>query len=193
VTGPPSRARWVYSTAKSLAEHVVFGLGPHGLRFWIVRPFNPYGPGLDADAFVTATLWRLASGRKPVLIGGGEQTRCFTYVADVVAGIVAALEHPMAQGRAYNIGSTTPWRIADALGVFEAEVLGSERRAHEDRVGSQVFGDGYEETSIRIPQVDAAREFLGWEPKVGLAEGVQATLAWVAENGWWFPESDGPQ
>jgi UDP-glucose 4-epimerase len=190
VTGPPSTTRWVYSNAKALAEHVVHGLAGRGLRFWIIRPFNPYGPGLDPGAFITSSLWRLTHGVPGVLLDGGRQTRCFTYVDDVVAGIACALARPDAQGAAYNIGNPTPVTIAEALDVLVRETgTKVDSRAHEHADGTALFGPGYDEARIRIPRIEKARATLGWEPEVTLGDGVRAMLAWVGRHGWWFDET----
>ncbi len=188
VTGPPSTARWVYSTAKSVAEHLVYGLGAQGLGFWIVRPFNPYGPGLDPGAFITASLWRLRRGLPALLLDGGRQVRCFTYIDDIVDGISRALARPDAQGAAYNLGNDAPTTVAEALEVLAREV-GRAGVTHARREASHLFGRGYDESSSRVPRIDRAKDALGWTPATIFADGVRATVAWVDDHGWWFDET----
>lgn len=187
VMGDPSRPRWVYATAKILAEHLLFDLGRRrGLRFRTIRLFNVYGPGQDSGFFVTRTMWRLAHGFPPVVWDGGSQRRCFTYVGDAVDALLRAADADHADQQAFNIGSDQPMTVLEAIDVIAGTMgidLSSESYLH--RRSKELYGETYDEPLVRIPDVAKARSILKWEPTTSLAEGVRDVLRWVDQNGWW--------
>ncbi|MGY1943927.1 NAD-dependent epimerase/dehydratase family protein [Nocardia asiatica] len=187
VMGDVSRPRWVYATAKLLAEQLLFDLGRRrGLRFTTLRLFNVYGPGQDSSFFITRTLWRLAHGYPPVVFDGGNQQRCFTWVGDAVDALVRAAQTPQADQQAFNIGATTPITVLDAIGVL-ADAVGVDRTqlAYLHRSSTQVYGANHDEPVVRIPDIAKARHVLGWEPSTSLGGGAAAVLEWVNRHGWW--------
>ncbi|GAB0105839.1 SDR family oxidoreductase [Nocardia sp. JMUB6875] len=187
VMGDASRPRWVYATAKMLAEQLLFDLARRrGLRFTTVRLFNVYGPGQDSSFFVTRTLWRLAHGYQPVVLDGGEQRRCFTFIDDAVAALVRASQTPAAFGEAFNIGSTTPISVLGAIDTL-AEVAGVDRSGLVPihRSSRDLYGPNHDEPIARIPDIGKAVRILGWQPSTSLTEGATAMLDWANHRGWW--------
>lgn len=193
VVGDPSKPRWVYAVAKVLSEQVLFGMARRErLRFSTARLFNLYGPGQDASFFVTRTLWRLANGLPAILLDGGKQVRCFTYVEDAVDGLLRLTDTAAAEGQAFNIGSDTPIRVTDAVAILAGALgIAPDDVRHEHRRSADEYGSDYEEPATRIPDVSKARAVLGWSPSTTLAEGADAILAWVKSHGWWTQESLG--
>ncbi|MFJ4651060.1 NAD-dependent epimerase/dehydratase family protein [Nocardia sp. NPDC088792] len=185
--GDASRPRWVYATAKLLAEQLLFDLGRRcGMRFTTLRLFNVYGPGQDSSFFITRTLWRLAHGYRPVVFDGGHQQRCFTYVGDAVDALLRAANTPAANQQAFNIGSATPITVLDAIGVLGERVgVDQSQQSYIHRSSTDLFGANYDEPVVRIPDISKARHILGWEPATPLNHGVDAILNWVHRNGWW--------
>src|SRR5207342_2371121 len=99
VLGSTDVARWSYSTAKALDEHLALAHAKAGLPVSIVRYFNSYGPRLDERGYgsVVARFVRQALAGEPLTVhGDGAQTRCFTYVADTVRGTLLAARTPAA-------------------------------------------------------------------------------------------------
>ena len=179
VLGSTDVARWSYATAKALDEHLALAHAKAGLPVSIVRYFNSYGPRLDERGYgsVVAKFVRQALAGEPLTVhGDGAQTRCFTYVADTVRGTLLAARTPAAVGRVFNIGSDDETSVAD-LAMAVIEMTGSssvvERVSYE-----AVFGPGFEDPQRRRPDITRARTVLGWQPQVGLREGVERTLAW---------------
>ena len=108
VLGSTRTARWSYSTSKGMAEHLVFAMhAAHGLPVTVVRYFNVYGPRQNPIFVISQTIHRILNGRQPLLYDSGDQTRCFTYVDDAIAGTLLAAESDAAIGEAFNIGSMT--------------------------------------------------------------------------------------
>jgi nucleoside-diphosphate-sugar epimerase len=129
---------------------------------------------------VAAFLRRALAGQPVLLHGDGRQTRCFTYVSDTVRGTVLAAAVPQAQGRVFNIGSVTETSIGDLAEMIVAAV-GSRspiRRASYE----SVYGARFEDIPRRVPDISQAREVLGWEPQVGLEDGLKRTIAWWGEQ-----------
>ena len=134
VLGSTRTARWSYSTSKAMAEHLVFAMhAAYALPVTVVRYFNVYGPRQTPIFVISQTIHRILNGRQPLLYDSGDQTRCFTYVDDAIAGTLLAADSSAAIGEAFNIGSMTETTVRDAvdLAIKIANVDSvSERRSH---------------------------------------------------------------
>jgi len=103
VLGSTKTARWSYSTSKAMAEHLVFAMrDAHGLPVTVVRYFNVYGPRQNPIFVISQSIHRILNGRQPLLYDSGDQSRCFTYVDDAVAGTLLASESSLAIGEAFD-------------------------------------------------------------------------------------------
>ena len=108
--------------------------------------------------------------------GDGQQTRCFTYIADTVAGTLLAGEALGALGEAFNIGST---RETSILGLAKTiKRLTRSKSPIEFVPYASYYGEGFEDTRRRVPSVDKAKRLLGFSPKVDLETGLKKTIAW---------------
>ncbi len=157
----------------------------HGLRYTICRPFNAYGPGELPDpdepgiAHAVPDLIRKALPGAPPLeiFGSGEQTRTLTHVDDIADGIVTAMGSPAAENEDFNISATEELTVAEIAALIW-EACGHRRDqlrlAHRPSFSVDV--------QRRWPSVDKARRLLGWEAKVPLADGLAATVEWLAEQ-----------
>jgi dTDP-glucose 4,6-dehydratase len=167
----PVGPRSVYDEAKRFSEAITMAYHrEHGVDVRIVRIFNTYGPYLrPGDGRVTANFLSQAIAGSPLTVyGDGMQTRSFTYVDDEVDGILRLLESdwvgPM------NIGNPVEYTVLE-LAEAVLEVTGSE----SELVFEALPGD---DPKVRQPDITLARKVLGWEPKVGLREGLSHTAAW---------------
>ena len=172
--------RWSYASAKAAAEHIVLaGASRIGLPATIIRPFNVYGPRQEAH-FVVPLMVRAALADEPIPVhDDGLQTRCFTYVGDVVAGLVAAGEKP-GLGRLFHIGTSEEISMIDLAELIGRTVGGAHGTAFERP--SERFGEGYEDIPRRIPDTSAALTILGWRPTVSLPDGLAETIRWYRSN-----------
>jgi len=146
----------------------------YGFETVVIRYFNVFGPRQDPGSpysgvislFATA----LIEGRQPTMYGDGEQTRDFTYVANVVDGVLRACTAPKAAGEAINVACGTRISLNELLRVMNA-VVGTKAQAiyKEPRAGD-----------VRDSQADItkAKTLLGYTPIVGLEEGLRHTLDW---------------
>jgi nucleoside-diphosphate-sugar epimerase len=146
----------------------------YGLETVSIRYFNVFGPRQDPSSpysgVISVFATSLIENRSPTIYGDGEQTRDFTYVANVVDGVLRACEAKGASGEVINVA--TGGRIS--LNQLFATM--------RELVGSQVTPN-YVETragDVRDSQADIskARRILGYEPTVSFEEGLERTVAW---------------
>jgi dTDP-glucose 4,6-dehydratase len=142
-----------------------------------LRPFNTYGPRQSARAVIPTIATQLLDGGA-VALGNLTPTRDFTYVTDTVEAFVRVAETPAAVGLVLNSGSGKEIAIGELVERIEA-VLG--RRAPVERDEERVRPPGSEVERL-CADTRAARELLGWEPRVSLDEGLVATAEWIAAN-----------
>lgn len=179
VLGSTTIARWGYSTAKAIDEHLALAHAKHGLRMSIVRYFNSYGPRLDPRGYgsVVANLMRQAIDNEPLTVhGDGSQTRCFTYVDDTVEGTLRAALDLRGEGKIFNVGNDHETSIIDLATTIIAMTGSSSAVQHISY--EQRFGKGFEDTKRRIPDVQRARTVLDFNAGISLQDGLQRTLAW---------------
>lgn len=170
----PIGPRSVYDEGKRFGEAAVSAYARKGLDVRIARIFNTYGPGMKADdgraipQFVTQALAEL-----PITIyGDGLQTRSLCYVDDLIEGIIRMTESDYT--RPINLGN--PHEIT--LGGL-ASVVRFLTKSHSEYVFEPLPQD---DPIRRCPDISLARRELGWEPQIGLDEGLRKTIDWFREN-----------
>ena len=183
VLGSTTIARWGYSTAKAIDEHLALAHAAEGRRVSVVRYFNSYGPRLDPRGYgsVVANLMRQALKNEPLTVhGDGTQTRCFTYVTDTVECTVRAGLDDGAQGLVFNVGNdreTTILELARKIIALTGSQSDVSFVSYEAR-----YGKGFEDTVRRVPDVRRARDVLNFSAGIDLDEGLQRTLTWWRET-----------
>lgn len=178
--------RWSYGSAKSVAEHMVFGLIRQGLDASIVRFFNAYGPRQVPDFVISRSVWHVLRGEPPLLYDGGEQTRCFTFVKDIVDGLLEVGSRPQAVGLAFNLGRPVESTIRHVVDRI-VELSGSDVEP-EPFDTSDAYGSGYEDVPRRIPGVERARRLLDWEARTQLDHGLAQTIEWARHHPGWLAD-----
>jgi UDP-glucose 4-epimerase len=179
VLGSTKVHRWNYSTAKALDEHLAFAYADLGLPVSVVRYFNSYGPRIHPGGYgsvVASFLGRAMAGEPLRVFGDGNQTRCFTYMADTVEGTYLAGTRREAVGTVVNLGNpveTTVNELAQRVLKLVGSSAGIEYVDYE-----QFYGRSFEDTRRRVPDVTRARDLLGWTAGVDLEEGLSRTLEW---------------
>lgn len=188
VLGTTSADRWTYATSKALTEHLAYAFSrQHGLATTIVRYFNVYGPRQRPAYLVSRSVHRALNGRPVVVYDQGGQTRCFTFVADAVAGTLAAAENPNAVGESFNIGSMTENTVAEVADLI-GKLTGSDTRSEVDT--QTTLGTAYEDLARRIPDTRKAGSQLNWQCEVPLRDGLSRTIQWARTNPWWLALPD---
>lgn len=166
-----------YAAAKLAGEWYARSWAERGrLETVSLRFFNVYGPRQDPDspyaAVIPIFIRRLREGRPMPVNGDGAQTRDFTFVGDVVQGLLRAASAPGVSGRVYNTAGGRPASVLD-LGRTLADLLGkaADFEFRPPRAGD--VRDSYAD-------VEAARRDLGFTAAVPLREGLRRTLEWAA-------------
>jgi nucleoside-diphosphate-sugar epimerase len=169
-----------YAVAKLVGEYYcqvftrVYGLETLSLRY-----FNVFGPRQDPGSQYSGVISRfidsLIRDERPVIFGDGEQSRDFTYIENVVEANLRAAETKKGIGQVINIGNgqrTTLNQLLQELKVLTGK--------HEVEVDYQPTRSGDVRHSLADTQ--RARELLGFEPRVGLREGLQMTIDWWKQS-----------
>jgi UDP-glucose 4-epimerase len=174
--GSVGEARWTYAVSKLAGEHMTHAYHDElGLPAVTVHPFNVYGPGQIGGGAIRAFIEGALAGRDLTIHGDGSQIRAWCYVDDMVAGCLLCLEHPDAVGQTFNIGNTRSTVTIYDLAQRVKRLTG----ADVDIVFQPLH---YADVELRIPNVEKAREVLGFEAKVDLDEGLEKTIAWYREK-----------
>jgi nucleoside-diphosphate-sugar epimerase len=170
--GSVGEARWTYAVSKLAGEHMAHAYHDElGLPTVTVHPFNVYGPGQIGGGAIRAFIENVLAGRNLTIHGDGSQIRAWTYVTDMVAGVLACLEHEAAPGQTFNIGNPR-----SAVTIFDlAQRIRRISGVDVDIVFQPLH---YADVELRIPNVEKARSVLGWEPLVELDDGLEKTIAW---------------
>jgi dTDP-glucose 4,6-dehydratase len=166
----PVGPRGVYDEAKRFAEATTMAYRrARGVDTAIVRIFNTHGPRMRPDdGRAVPTFVRQALAGEPLTIAGdGSQTRSIQYVDDLVEGVLRMLGSTLAGP--VNIGNPHEVSITE-LAALVCELTGS---------GSEVVHvpRPEDDPTVRRPDITLARTELGWEPQVGLADGLRRTIA----------------
>jgi UDP-glucose 4-epimerase len=184
VLGATTIDRWCYSTSKAVGEHFCFAYHKLGLPVTVLRFFNVYGPRLDkvdVGRLFTIFMGQLLRGVDLTVIGDGKQTRCFTYVSDAVAAIVAAGMKSEADGQAINIGIEVETTVLEFAKLM-LELYGETRSKIKFVTQEEIYGNSYEDIPRRVPDTTKMRKLLGVTPKVSLREGTALSMDWFRQE-----------
>ena len=162
----------MYDEAKRYGEAIVTSYGrDRAVDVRIVRIFNTYGPHSDPDDgrlipnFITQAL----RGEPMTVYARGEQTRSLCYVSDLVEGLVLMMERDAASGKVVNLGNPEEHTVLEY-----AELIRELTRSSSEFMFTEVaVGD---DPQRRRPDISRARAVLGWEPTVGLKDGLRRTI-----------------
>lgn len=178
----PLQGQSPYSATKIGADQLALSFhASFGTPVTIVRPFNTYGPRQSARAVIPTVITQIANGMRRIKLGAVTPTRDFNYVADTVAGFMAALTGDRGIGEVVNLGSNfeisigdTARTIADVMGV-EIEILPDDERLRPAK----------SEVERLWASNDKARDLWGWTPQwgglAGFRRGLIETVAWFSQ------------
>jgi dTDP-glucose 4,6-dehydratase len=167
----PVGPRGVYDEAKRFMESITMAYHTfHGVETRIVRIFNTYGPRmrLNDGRALPAFIGQALRGEDLTVFGDGSQTRSFCYVDDLIEGIYRLLMSDYA--KPVNIGNPNEISLKD----FAEEIIRLTGTTQQIVYKPLPVDDPKQ----RKPDITKARELLGWEPKVGRAEGLEKTYAY---------------
>jgi UDP-glucose 4-epimerase len=171
VLGPTPKHRWAYACSKAIDEFLALAYWKEKkLPIIIIRLFNTVGPRQTGQyGMVIPTFVRQALAGQPITVyGDGTQSRSFTYVGDVVNGMIALVGHPKAVGEVFNIGNGHEITI-EALAARVKALAGSKSEIVTIPY-DQAYEAGFEDMPRRVPDISKIRALVGYEPQVQLDE-----------------------
>ncbi len=173
----PVGPRGVYDESKRFAEAMAMAYHRyHGVETRIARIFNTYGPRmrLDDGRVVPNFIKQALLGQPLTVYGDGEQTRSFCYVSDLVDGLVRLLMSDEVEP--VNLGNPEEYTIREFAEIVN-ELTGN--RAGLVFIDRSTLSERVEDDpKVRRPDITKARTVLGWEPRVGLREGLLKTIGY---------------
>lgn len=184
VFGPTCRSRWSYASSKVVDEFLA-------LAYWhqykvptvVVRIFNTIGPrqvgryGMVVPRFISQAL----SGQNLTVYGSGQQSRCFTYVSDVVEWLILLAENDGVAGEVFNLGSPheiTITELAHKIIALSGTAAGIEYIPYE-----KAYETGFEDMQRRVPDIHKVKGATGYEPRVDLDQALSLILNWKLSEG----------
>ena len=184
VLGPTRKARWSYASTKAVDEFLA-------LAYWrefrvptvIVRLFNTIGPRQSGryGMVVPRFLGQALRGGNLTVYGSGRQTRCFTYVRDVVEWLLLLAARQDAVGEVFNLGNPEEVSITDLARRVIALTGGAS--AIEYVQYSEAYEEGFEDMDRRVPDISKIAALTGYSPRFNLDEALRLTRDWfVAER-----------
>ncbi len=183
ILGPTCKSRWSYAATKILDEFLA-------LAYWrelrvptvLVRFFNTIGPrqvghyGMVVPRFLTQAL----RGEDLTVYGNGQQSRCFTYVADVVEWLILLAANDQAVGEVFNLGNPEEVSITE-LAQRVIKVTGAEvgiRYVPYDKA----YEKGFEDMQRRVPDITKVVTLTEYAPRVHLNQALELTRDWLVEQ-----------
>jgi len=170
-----------YAASKKAAETLCYSYHYlYGTDVTVVRYFTVYGPaGRPGMSMFRFTRW-ISEGEEVKVFGDGTQTRGFTYLDDIARGTIAALK-PLGY-EIINLGGHESISINDLIKKFEQAIGKEALIAH--------FPAHPADMSASWADVSKARRLLGWEPRVGLEEGIRQVISWYRQEHDWAIQVD---
>ena len=177
IMGPTAISRWGYATSKALDEFLAFAYHREmDLPVVIVRCFNTCGPRQSGEyGMVIPRFIKQALAGEPILVyGDGKQSRCFSYVADVVRGVLMLADSPRAIGQVFNVGSDEEVTV---LGLAQKILEITESASKVTMVAyADAFPTGFEDMRRRVPDLSRIGETVGYKPEMSLDSLLRLTV-----------------
>ena len=183
VLGASVKHRWAYACSKLIDEFLA-------LAYWkerklpvvIVRLFNTVGPRQTGQyGMVVPTFVRQALAGQPLTVfGDGRQTRCFTYVGDVVDALIKLTAEPRAIGGVFNIGNTDEVSIREL--ADRVKTLSGSHSAIQYVPYDEAYEAGFEDMPRRVPDISKIQALVGYQPKLELNEIIRSVIEHIRQK-----------
>ena len=177
VMGSTSKGRWSYACSKAIDEFLA-------IAYWkekkvptvIARLFNTVGPRQSGQyGMVIPSLVDQALAGKPMTVfGDGTQSRCFTHVNDVVKALKGLIEHPVAIGNVFNIGSVEEVSINTLAQRIKYLTQSDSSIVHVSY--EKAYEGGFEDMQRRVPSILKINQLIGYTPQYTLDEILQSII-----------------
>jgi UDP-glucose 4-epimerase len=184
VMGATSKGRWSYACSKAIDEFLALAYHKEKhLPVVIARLFNTVGPrqtgryGMVIPNFVKQALL----GHPITVFGDGSQSRCFTFVGDVVGALIGLVDHPGAEGQVFNIGNDR-----EEISILELAKRVQARTKSKSEIQmipyDEAYEAGFEDMPRRVPELSKIRGLIGYEPQVHLDEILDHVIAFFTSD-----------
>lgn len=181
VLGSSDIRRWSYAASKIFDEHLALAYyDEKNVPAVVLRFFGSYGPrnhpswwGGPQAVFIEQAL----KNEQITVHGDGSQTRSFTFIDDLVTGILLASEEEKAVGQIINIGSNEEISILDLANLIYGLVWPN-KSPQIMLIPYESFGGHYEDVMRRLPDLSKAETILGFHWHTNLRDGLPRTIAW---------------
>jgi len=183
ILGPTAVSRWSYATGKAVDEFLAFGYWREkGLPTVIVRCFNSCGPRQTGDygMVVPRLVTQALKGEPMTVYGTGKQSRCFSYVGDIVSAVLLLSGHPEAVGQVFNIGTDEEITIEGLAKKIKELTKSSSpiiRVPYE-----KAYAGGFEDMKRRVPDLSKIQSLVDYRPTVSLDELLVLTINYICER-----------
>jgi UDP-glucose 4-epimerase len=184
VLGPTHKGRWSYACSKAIDEFLALAYHKEKrLPVVVFRLFNTVGPRQTGRyGMVVPNLVKQALLGHPLTVyGDGTQSRCFTYISDVVGVLLALADHDGAVGQVLNVGND---REEVTIGDLARRVK-ERTRSRSEIVNvpyDQAYEEGFEDMTRRVPDLQKLRALTGYEPKVHLDEILDRVIEYFTSD-----------
>jgi UDP-glucose 4-epimerase len=183
VFGPSSKSRWSYASSKLVDEFLA-------LAYWrefkvptvVARLFNTIGPrqtghyGMVVPRFMSQALRR----ESLTVYGSGQQSRCFTYVSDIVEGLMLLAANEKVVGGVFNLGNIEEVSIAELARKIIA--VTSSKVGIEYIPYAKAYEEGFEDMERRVPDLTKVNSFTGYSPRINLDQSLCLIRDWFVNE-----------
>ncbi|MBM3229376.1 NAD-dependent epimerase/dehydratase family protein, partial [Candidatus Parvarchaeota archaeon] len=175
IVDDPKNPRWTYSASKIMGEiYTNTHCKSLGIDYAIIRPHNFYGPRMGNEHVIPEFIRRIVKNEEFTIQGDGSQRRSFCYIGDAIEAVVQAGARKT-NGEAFNIGNDTEEYTILEVANLVAKAAGV-------KISPKFVELPKGGTTRRKPSIEKARKLLGYNPKVGLEEGIGLTYAWYKDD-----------
>lgn len=138
----------------------------------IARFFTVYGPYGRPDMSILRFIHWIASEEEVIIYGDGNQKRSFTFVEDIVNGLLKLSEFE--RGGTFNFGSNKTYSLNEVINLIENNLNKEANIINKERA--------YKDVDIVLPNLKNSKELLGWEPNTNIEDGIKKTVEWYKDN-----------
>jgi len=183
ISGPTSKSRWSYASSKAVDEFLALAFWKeYGVPTIVARLFNCIGPrqvgryGMVVPRFIGQAL----NGENLTVYGSGQQSRCFTHVADIVQWLLLLMENDRAVGEVVNLGNPdelTIEELAHKIIDVTGTAVGIDFIPYD-----KAYEAGFEDMQRRVPDISKITALTGYTPKIPIDETLRLTCQWFREQ-----------
>ena len=165
-----------YAVSKKAAEHLLYVYKHlYSIDAFVVRYFTVYGPAGRPDLSIFKLIYSALSGQNFALYGDGSQRRSFTYIDDVVEATFNLYLRLDGSGFSlFNIGHPDDYPLKYIISIIE-QITGK-------RVNIKKYPKNDADLPITKADISKIKNFIGWQPRVSIYEGLERTIKWTIEN-----------